>query len=33
VADHFVILDKGRVVGSGALAGLSDDLVARHLVV
>jgi urea transport system ATP-binding protein len=32
-ADHFVILDKGRVVAGGALGELSDQLVARHLVV
>ncbi len=32
-ADHFVILDKGRVVAGGALPELSDQLVARHLVV
>jgi urea transport system ATP-binding protein len=32
-ADHFVILDKGRVVAGGELAALSDQLVARHLVV
>ncbi len=31
--DSFVILDKGRVVASGALSDLSDTLVARHLVV
>jgi urea transport system ATP-binding protein len=33
VADQFVLLDKGRVVANGALGVLSDDLVARHLVV
>lgn len=32
-ADHFVILDKGRVVAGGTLAELSDQLIARHLVV
>jgi urea transport system ATP-binding protein len=32
-ADHFVILDKGRVVAGGTLPELSDQLVARHLVV
>jgi urea transport system ATP-binding protein len=32
-ADDFVIMDKGRVVASGGLDGLSDELVARHLVV
>ncbi|MDB4972405.1 MAG: urtE [Myxococcaceae bacterium] len=32
-ADHFVILEKGRVVAGGTLPELSDQLVARHLVV
>jgi urea transport system ATP-binding protein len=32
-ANRFIILDKGRVVASGGLDGLSDELVARHLVV
>ncbi len=32
-ADDFVILDKGRVVAEGDLPSLSDELVARHLVV
>ena len=32
-ADDFVIMDKGRVVASGGLDGLTDELVARHLVV
>jgi urea transport system ATP-binding protein len=32
-ADDFVIMDKGRVVAGGGLSGLTDDLVARHLVV
>ena len=32
-ADDFVILDKGRVVAEGALGALTDELVARHLVV
>jgi urea transport system ATP-binding protein len=32
-ADHFIILDKGRVVAGGELAQLSDELVAGHLVV
>ncbi|MET0284193.1 MAG: urea ABC transporter ATP-binding subunit UrtE [Polyangiales bacterium] len=32
-ADHFVILDKGRVVAGGELGALSEQLVARHLVV
>ena len=33
VADDFAILDKGRLVATGELAELSDELVARHLVV
>ncbi|MDB4988093.1 MAG: urtE [Myxococcaceae bacterium] len=32
-ADHFVILEKGRVVAGGTLPELSDQLVAKHLVV
>jgi urea transport system ATP-binding protein len=32
-ADHFVILDKGRVVAGGELPALTEQLVARHLVV
>lgn len=32
-ADHFVILEKGRVVAGGELKELSDQLVAKHLVV
>ena len=32
-ADHFVILDKGRVVAGGTLPQLTDQLIARHLVV
>ncbi|HEX5655550.1 MAG TPA: ATP-binding cassette domain-containing protein, partial [Polyangiales bacterium] len=32
-ADHFVILDKGRVVAGGELPELTEQLVARHLVV
>jgi urea transport system ATP-binding protein len=32
-ADHFVILEKGRVVAGGTLPELSDQIVARHLVV
>ena len=32
-ADHFVILEKGRVVAGGELKELSDQIVARHLVV
>ncbi len=31
VADGFRILDKGRLVADGDIAGLSDELVARHL--
>jgi urea transport system ATP-binding protein len=33
VADDFAILDKGRLVASGALGELHEELVARHLVV
>jgi urea transport system ATP-binding protein len=33
VADDFAILDKGRLVASGGIDSLSDELVARHLVV
>ena len=32
-ADHFVILEKGRVVAGGTLPELSDQIIARHLVV
>lgn len=33
VASEFRILDKGRLVSSGPIADLSDDLVKRHLTV
>lgn len=33
VAEDFAILDKGRLVASGELSELSNELVARHLVV
>ncbi len=33
VASEFRILDKGRVVGSGAIGELSDDLIKHHLTV
>jgi urea transport system ATP-binding protein len=33
VAREFRILDKGRVVASGAIDGLTDDLVRQHLTV
>lgn len=33
VASDFVILDKGRAVAKGAIAGLTDDLVKKHLTV
>jgi urea transport system ATP-binding protein len=33
VAEQFTILDRGRVVAKGAMPELSDDLVARYLVV
>jgi urea transport system ATP-binding protein len=32
-ADDFAILDKGRLVAAGELSALSDEIVARHLVV
>jgi urea transport system ATP-binding protein len=33
VASEFRIIDKGRVVADGAIAGLTDDLVRHHLTV
>jgi urea transport system ATP-binding protein len=30
---HFAIMEQGRVVAAGAIAGLTDDLVHRHLAV
>lgn len=33
VASEFRIIDKGRIVAGGAIAGLSDDLVRHHLTV
>jgi urea transport system ATP-binding protein len=33
VASEFRILDKGRLVAGGAIAGLSDDIVRHHLTV
>jgi len=33
VASEFRVLDKGRLVASGPIAGLTDDLVHRHLTV
>jgi urea transport system ATP-binding protein len=33
VASEFRIIDKGRVVAGGAIAGLTDDLVRHHLTV
>ncbi|HTV78213.1 MAG TPA: urea ABC transporter ATP-binding subunit UrtE [Steroidobacteraceae bacterium] len=33
VADHFHMLDKGRLVISGAIGELSDELVRKHLTV
>lgn len=33
VADDFAILDKGRLVAQGELSSLTEELVARHLVV
>jgi urea transport system ATP-binding protein len=31
VADHFVIMDRGRTVASGPMPGLGDELVHKHL--
>ncbi len=33
VASEFRIIDKGRIVGSGGIAALTDDLVHQHLTV
>jgi urea transport system ATP-binding protein len=33
VASEFRIIDKGRIVGGGDIAGLTDDLVHQHLTV
>ena len=33
VASEFRIIDKGRIVASGGIAGLTDDLVRQHLTV
>jgi urea transport system ATP-binding protein len=33
IADHFTVLDKGRVVAAGAMADLDDGLVRRYLTV
>jgi len=33
VADRFLILDRGRAMATGAMAGLSDDLVREYLTV
>lgn len=33
IADHFTVLDKGRVVATGAMAELDDALVRRYLTV
>ena len=33
VGQHFVLMDRGRTVASGAMAALTDQLVQRHLVV
>jgi urea transport system ATP-binding protein len=32
-ADAFVMMEKGRVVASGGIAGLTDDVVHRHMAV
>ena len=33
ICDHFCIMDKGRAVAAGDIAGLSEDLVKRYLTV
>jgi urea transport system ATP-binding protein len=33
VAERFFLMDRGTVVASGAMAGLTDDLVRKHLTV
>ncbi|HEX9619188.1 MAG TPA: urea ABC transporter ATP-binding subunit UrtE [Polyangiaceae bacterium] len=33
VAQHFTIMNRGRVAAAGSMSELTDDLVARHLVV
>ena len=33
VARHFTVLDRGRSVATGPMAGLSEEIVQRHLVV
>jgi urea transport system ATP-binding protein len=33
VAESFFLMDRGAIVASGAMAGLTDDLVRRHLAV
>jgi urea transport system ATP-binding protein len=33
VAQHFSIMNRGRMAAAGAMSDLTDDLVARHLVV
>ena len=33
VGDHFVILDRGRVVANGAMPALNDDLIKQYLTV
>jgi urea transport system ATP-binding protein len=33
VGKHFAVLDRGRTVAQGAMTELSDEIVARHLVV
>lgn len=33
VGDRFVILDRGRLMASGAMAELTDELITRHLTV
>jgi len=33
VASEFRLIDKGRIVGGGEIAALTDDLVHEHLTV
>ena len=33
VGQEFRLMEKGRVVATGAMAGLTDELVAKHLAV
>ena len=33
VADHFIIMDKGRRVAAGSMTALGDELVQKYLTV